>query len=594
MTKAEAKKRGGAELAKKKAQLCRLRQELRRLETRERNMARWRHAFTRTGEMLSGAVKLRAMLRGMVKNICRLSGLERVGIFSYDTHTQMMHRLAGTDDKGRVVTSVASFPFDKSAAGTGLHEAIHSRHGYFYTDHLQSDTRVADLKHRTDRQRCATCFAVAALRSRGRLIGAIGADNALSLRPFKRGAFERLSPFFEQVAVILENHHIYKDLQRKAGTFAGLLEVNRTLISMRREGGLLQRVFHKAVELLKAEGGAIFMPDKRTKTLYIRWHDGHQPGMKVDKVRVALGQGVIGTVASKGEPIIVNDAPSDPRFLIEIAQRAKVKIRCFAAAPLAFRDKSTGVIMILNKQIAGRFSRDDLECLTILASQVAVTIDTLQLYHDLRRLYFEAVLALVRTIEIKAPHLRGHSETVTRYSQMIGETLKMKGEDMEALTFAALLHDVGKVGVPDRVLKKKDHALTQIERVLMESHPTMGVGILREIKGAMNILPGVEHHHENWDGNGYPHGLAKKKIPLAARVIRMANDIVFYTSRAYGGKPYSPARVARMLRQQSSAKYDPGLVRITTRLLKKAKPRRGPLDYYLDAAKAPTGPATRR
>ena len=221
----------------------------------EKNMARWREAFTQTGEMLSGAVNLRSMLRDLVRNISRLSGLERVGIFSYDPNAKLMHRLAGMDDRGKIITSPACFSFDKAAAGSGLHEAIHSPHGYFYTDHLQTDTRVANLKHRTDKQRRATCFAVAALRSGDRLIGAIGADNALSLRPFPRQDFERLFPFFEQVAVILENHHIYKNLQGKADTFAGLLDVNRKLISMRREGGMLKQVFHKAVELLRAEGG---------------------------------------------------------------------------------------------------------------------------------------------------------------------------------------------------------------------------------------------------------------------------------------------------------------------------------------------------
>ncbi len=577
-------------LKKKTREVIRLREELRQLQNKEKHMARWQKTFGQTGQLIRGAINLDTLLQGVTKSILELSGFDRISVFTHREKEKKLSRLTGVNLKGKIIgSSRTAFSFDPAKRNTEFNAAVHSPDGIFYTDNIWQDKRISGPADRPVRFPARTsCLAVAALHVNKKLAGVITADNALNGRHFSRESFLRLRPFFDQIAVILENQHLYNELEKRIQTFSGLINVNRQLISVRQKHGRLAQILNQVGVLLQSEGGIIFMPRRKTNTLAIRWIDKRFAKIKInlEKVRLRVGQGIIGQVAATGHPVIVNNTASEPPFFQNFTRETKVNIRSLIAITLYFRDKTTGVLMIINKKKGALYSQSDLECLKVLAGQIAVAIDNQNLYHNLRRLYFETVLALVRTIEIKAPHLRGHSENVTRYCQLIGEELGLNDKQMETLSFSALLHDIGKIGVPDSVLAKRNHNLTGIEKVLMENHPVMGVGILREIKGTEDILPGVASHHENWNGSGYPHGLRGKKIPLSARILRLANDVVFHTGPGHHGKPLSTEKILKMLRKLSGVIYDPKLVKILAKVIKYKKKRRGPLDYYLDGAQS--------
>ena len=172
-----------------------------------------------------------------------------------------------------------------------------------------------------------------------------------------------------------------------------------------------------------------------------------------------------------------------------------------------------------------------------------------------RELFLGSIRMLAAAIDEKDPYTRGHSGRVAKYSTLIGRELGLSEEDLDKLRIAALLHDVGKIGVDDRVLKKPG-ALTTEEFELMKQHPVKGANIMRPVSQLKEMLPGIELHHEHMDGHGYPYGLTAPQIPLMARIIAVADTLDAMTTN----RPYQTAMELdfALLRIQalSGAKFD--------------------------------------
>jgi HD-GYP domain-containing protein (c-di-GMP phosphodiesterase class II) len=172
-----------------------------------------------------------------------------------------------------------------------------------------------------------------------------------------------------------------------------------------------------------------------------------------------------------------------------------------------------------------------------------------------RELFLGSIRMLAAAIDEKDPYTRGHSDRVARYSLLIGRQMALSSEDLDRLRIAALLHDVGKIGVDDRVLKKPG-SLTPEEYEIMKQHPTKGANIMRPVSQLKDMLPGIELHHEHVDGNGYPHGLKGDDIPMMARIIAVADTLDAMTTH----RPYQTAmeldEALRFIRKKAGTKFD--------------------------------------
>jgi ribonuclease P protein subunit RPR2 len=179
--------------------------------------------------------------------------------------------------------------------------------------------------------------------------------------------------------------------------------------------------------------------------------------------------------------------------------------------------------------------------------------------HELRRSYMATVRALCNAVEARDAYTGKHAERVAAYGMEIARVLDAPFSDDPEVEFGFLLHDVGKVAVPDSILWKPE-PLTPEERLLMERHPLVGWEILREIDFLGEAKLVVRHHHERWDGAGYPDGLAGDVIPLAARVFAVADVLdALTTLRPY--RPPSPLEVAReVIAESSGSQFDPEVV----------------------------------
>ena len=217
--------------------------------------------------------------------------------------------------------------------------------------------------------------------------------------------------------------------------------------------------------------------------------------------------------------------------------------------------KSSGWLVALNKKGTGGFTANDSVLLRPVASLLNVYRKNLGMYVDLKELVFGVVRALSSAIDAKDPYTRGHSERVARLAVCLGRQMMLGSDELSNLYLAGLLHDVGKIGVEDQVLKKPGR-LTPDEYRHVMSHVEIGVSILRELKRLRHVLPGILHHHERFDGGGYPDGIKGDDIPLIARILAVADSFDAMSS----DRPYRPRRspeeVLSILRQGANNQWD--------------------------------------
>jgi HD-GYP domain-containing protein (c-di-GMP phosphodiesterase class II) len=192
-----------------------------------------------------------------------------------------------------------------------------------------------------------------------------------------------------------------------------------------------------------------------------------------------------------------------------------------------------------------------------------------------RELFLGSIRMLAAAIDEKDPYTRGHSDRVAKYSVMVGQQLGLSPEELDRLRISALLHDVGKIGVDDRVLKKPG-ALTAEEFQIMKQHPSKGANIMRPVAQLKEMLPGIELHHEHIDGKGYPYGLKGEEIPLMARIIAVSDTLDAMTTN----RPYQSAKeiddALGVIRKLSGSKFDLKVVEALEAVVQSGKLRTVP------------------
>lgn len=185
-------------------------------------------------------------------------------------------------------------------------------------------------------------------------------------------------------------------------------------------------------------------------------------------------------------------------------------------------------------------------------------------------LFINSIRALAAAIDAKDPYTRGHSERVARYASQVAREMELPAQEVRRVRLSALLHDVGKIGIDDRILRKPS-ALTEEEFEIMKSHPVKGAAIMEAIPELRDVIPGMKHHHERWEGGGYPDGLKGEDIPLQARIVSVADTFDAMTTT----RPYQSAMdirfVFQRLRDLAGNRFDPTVVNALIRSYEKGE-----------------------
>jgi HD-GYP domain-containing protein (c-di-GMP phosphodiesterase class II) len=220
---------------------------------------------------------------------------------------------------------------------------------------------------------------------------------------------------------------------------------------------------------------------------------------------------------------------------------------------------SLGWLLVVNPLAGRAITEQDLERLQYVASLIAAQISNARIYADLKGLLFGVIRGLTAAIDAKDPYTCGHSERVARIAARLGEELGMPAHKRSDLYLTGLLHDVGKIGIDDQVLKKTGPLSTEEFRQIQQ-HVEIGVKILKDLKKLSHILPGVRHHHESLNGTGYPDHLRGDDIPLEARILAVADAFDAMSSNRPYRKRLSLAQIDKILQDGRGLQWDPRVI----------------------------------
>jgi response regulator RpfG family c-di-GMP phosphodiesterase len=330
-------------------------------------------------------------------------------------------------------------------------------------------------------------------------------------------------------AIDLESLKSYKpiDISKKL-----LNEVNQELISGARLSELVEVITNLSQHTLKAAASSVMLLDKQTQELYFEFVQGDAKS-SLKNIRISTKSGIAGWVATHGEPLIINDAAEDKRWCSTMDNKSGFVTSSILCVPLIVSRNIVGVIEVLNKRDGAGFTQEDLEIIKPVASIAAMAIENTKLQQSITNAYKSTIKALAASIDAKDKYTSGHSERVMEYALIGARYLGLSASDLEIIEYAGILHDCGKIGIPDHILAKPGPP-SQEEWSIIRQHPLIGANIIKDIPFLDKARELVLGHHERYDGKGYPQGLAYNDIPLGARLIAVADTFDAITT----GRPY--------------------------------------------------------
>ncbi|MBI4714993.1 MAG: GAF domain-containing protein [Nitrospirae bacterium] len=404
---------------------------------------------------------------------------------------------------------------------------------------------------------------VTPIMRRGEVIGALQVGQTEGPREWTSKEVDLINGITHQLAVMIDNARLYRqmvekslELSRHLETMTVMHEIDLAVLSKLDQEEILEEVTHRVRRLVPADRVTLVTVDPERECF--RYVAGF--GIDVPKgEEVPFHETDAAEVVRRRTAIVRPDLSHEPdllrldRMFYDHGFRSDIRI------PL-FQKEEVSALLNVGSFRPGAFTKEDLSVLENVSAQISVALEHVRLVRELQDALLSITLSLASAIEAKSPWTRGHSDRVTRYALEIASRLGFSDEEKETLRLAGLLHDIGKIGTYEAILEKPDR-LTPEEMEVVKQHSMKGVEILKPIRGLEPILPLVAHHHENYDGSGYPAGLKGDAIPLAARILTVADAYDSMTA----DRPYRPAPgrdfAVAELQRCAGSQFDPEVVR---------------------------------
>lgn len=356
---------------------------------------------------------------------------------------------------------------------------------------------------------------------------------------------------------------VFKQFQTRDSQFEALVRIGNTINSSLSLKRVLSEVMDSLVELMQAERGFLMLreSDGSFKVYVARGLDR----VNLDQDQFAFSKTIVNQVLETGELVLTTNAQEDPRFdgQLSVAYYHLLSILC---VPLKIKDKLIGVLYVDNRTRSGVFKQENIGLISAFANQAAIAIHNALLFDELQESKQELEIAYQATLEgwVRALDLRDnetedHTKRVTFLTQKLAREMGLDEQVIIDITRGALLHDIGKMAIPDGILLKPG-PLDEDDRAIINKHPLYAYEMLSPIKFLQPALDIPYCHHEKWDGSGYPRGLKGENIPFAARIFSVV-DVwdALISDRPYR-KRFLPSDALKNIREFSGSYFDPRIV----------------------------------
>lgn len=327
---------------------------------------------------------------------------------------------------------------------------------------------------------------------------------------------------------------------------------------------LFNLIVRSTTTTLRAHIGYVILYDKDLKMLNVTNLIGNGKLIAPQKAIPMSDSSVSTWVINNRQPLLIGDIHQAPQF--DVFSALGYERKTLICVPLMVKDEIIGTISVVNKIDNTQFCEDELEMLTTIAAQAAIAIKNATLYEEQQQTYLNTIQALVSAIEASDSYTRGHSERVTRYSLEIGRRMNLPSDRMQILERAAILHDIGKIGI-DLSLLHKEGKLTSNDINELHQHPAIGMKILEPIEFLLDVRTCIGQHHERYDGMGYPNRIKSSEQLLESRILSVADAFdAMTTDRPYRKALLLETAIAELC-DNSGTQFDPAIVDVFTSVL---------------------------
>ena len=397
------------------------------------------------------------------------------------------------------------------------------------------------------------------LTARDKLIGALIVITPKGRSTFTNADRELIRTMGVDIAVAIQNTQLY-ELQDKINKHQTLLnQISQHLHQTLDLDKLIPRIFTEVNKAIQAEAQSIWLVDENEAILKCHYATGPNSEALAGFGVPLSGKSIVGTSVSRQKSIIIMDAQNHPYRARAADEWTGFITRSLMTVPLLLEDKSIGAIQAVNKRGGRLFNQEDLDLFRAIADSAALAVNNAQLVAQIQNSYDLTLEALSAALDLRDRETEGHSRRVVEYTARLAQEVGLDKDSIKDIRRGALIHDIGKIGVPDAVLLKPG-SLNNRERKIIERHPQAGHDMLAEIPYLKEEIQIVLTHQEKWDGTGYPYGLHGDEIPLGARLFAIADTFDAITSdRPYRkGQPYEVAR--KLIEEESGKQFDPQAV----------------------------------
>ena len=365
-----------------------------------------------------------------------------------------------------------------------------------------------------------------------------------------------------QTLLMLEQS-VSDQLKLKQSQLRALMSVGQVINSSLGLRRVLEEVMDSLISLMRAERGFLMLREPDGE-LAVRIARGIAH-VNLDEEAFKVSRTVVRRVVQSNAPVLTTNAQADPRFDGQMSIAA-FQLRSILCVPLKLKNELIGVLYVDNRAHAGIFKENDLELISAFADQAAVAIDSARLFEELQdshreleKAYQATLEGWVRALDLRDKETEGHTQRVTILTHRLARAMGVNDADLVHITRGALLHDIGKMAIPDGILLKPGQ-LTEDERKLIQKHPVYAYEMLSPIDFLVPAIDIPYCHHEKWDGTGYPRGLKQDEIPFAARIFPIIDVWDALTSDRPYRKAMSQDEVRQLIRADSGKHFEPLVV----------------------------------